>query len=168
MALGDKIKELRKDRGLTQKALSVQTGIPLRTIINYENSMREPNARNLTILERFFNVSGEYLRGEVDRTTFLANSAEAHDGEDRLITLFSRFSAEYRISNQDEQRLALSVLEASLDLLTRFVLHTGDPLELTADEIVCPLTAAFWLNADGRAELVKRATELTELPRYNK
>jgi len=66
MTVGENIRFLRKERNLTQLALAEQTGIPARTIINYENSSREPNAKNMAILERFFNVSGEYLRGESD------------------------------------------------------------------------------------------------------
>lgn len=64
MAVSEKIRLLRKEKNLTQQALADQTGIPVRTIINYENSSREPNAKNMAILERFFNVSGEFLRGE--------------------------------------------------------------------------------------------------------
>ena len=63
MTIGENIRSLRKEMGLTQQALAEQTGIPIRTIINYENSSREPNAKNMAILEKFFHVSGEYLRG---------------------------------------------------------------------------------------------------------
>lgn len=64
MTVGENIRLLRKEKNLTQQALADQTGIPVRTIINYENSSREPNAKNMAVLERFFNVSGEFLRGE--------------------------------------------------------------------------------------------------------
>lgn len=64
MAVGENIRLLRKEKNLTQQALADQTGIPVRTIVNYENSSREPNAKNMAILERFFNVSGGFLRGE--------------------------------------------------------------------------------------------------------
>lgn len=67
MNIGERIQMLRKERGLTQKSLAEKTGIPVRTIINYENSCREPNAKNMAALERYFNVSGEYLRGESDQ-----------------------------------------------------------------------------------------------------
>ncbi len=67
MNIGERIQMLRKERNLTQKSLAEKTGIPVRTIINYENSSREPNAKNMAALERYFNVSGEYLRGETDQ-----------------------------------------------------------------------------------------------------
>lgn len=67
MNVGERIQMLRKECGLTQRSLAEETGIPIRTIINYENSGREPNAKNMAALERYFNVSGKYLRGETDQ-----------------------------------------------------------------------------------------------------
>lgn len=69
--IAKRIKELRKEKGLTQKQLSEQIGIPYRSIVNYEIGCREPNSKAMSILEEFFQVSGKYLRGETEtRTTF--------------------------------------------------------------------------------------------------
>ena len=51
MALSDMLKKLRKEKGLTQKELAEKAGLPLRSIINYENEIREPNAKALVALE---------------------------------------------------------------------------------------------------------------------
>lgn len=61
-----KIKLLRQERNLTQQKLSQLTGITLRSIINYENAVHEPNSKSMVLLENFFNVSGSYLRGETE------------------------------------------------------------------------------------------------------
>ena len=61
-----RIKFLRKEQGLTQKELSNITGISLKSIINYENKVREPNSKAMAALEKAFNVSGSYLRGETE------------------------------------------------------------------------------------------------------
>ena len=61
-----KIKLLRQERNLTQQKLSELTGITLRSIINYENAVHEPNSKSMVLLENFFNVSGSYLRGETE------------------------------------------------------------------------------------------------------
>ena len=53
MTTGQVIRELRVTRNLTQKALSEATGIPVRTLINYENTEREPNAKNMAIWNGF-------------------------------------------------------------------------------------------------------------------
>ena len=41
------LKEKRKEKGLTQKRLAELSGIPMRTIQNWENHMSEPLARPL-------------------------------------------------------------------------------------------------------------------------
>lgn len=58
------LKDLRKEHGLTQQQLADNTGITLKSIQNYENAVREPNSKSMAILEKFFNVSGAFLRGE--------------------------------------------------------------------------------------------------------
>jgi len=62
-----RLKELRKEKKITQKELSQLTGISLKSIINYENKVREPNSKAMAALESFFNVSGAFLRGETDQ-----------------------------------------------------------------------------------------------------
>lgn len=64
MSIAVNLKMLRKNAGLTQRELAQKVGLPLRSIINYENGLREPNSKAMATLERYFNVSGEYLRGE--------------------------------------------------------------------------------------------------------
>ncbi len=71
MNIAAQIKNLRLSKGITQKELAEQTGIALQSIINYENGRREPNSKAMAALERYFGVSGEFLRGGVDRDTRL-------------------------------------------------------------------------------------------------
>lgn len=59
-----RIKELRNENHMTQRDLAEQTGLSLSTIIGYENKKREPNSKAMAALEKVFNVSGAYLRGE--------------------------------------------------------------------------------------------------------
>ena len=47
------VKELRARYHLTQKALSDLTGIPLRTIENWEGNKRKPPEYILTLLESY-------------------------------------------------------------------------------------------------------------------
>ena len=60
------IRLLRKEKGLTQKQMGEQLNIPFRTIMNWERGVREPSSQNMVALEKFFNVSGSFLRGETD------------------------------------------------------------------------------------------------------
>lgn len=66
MKIADNIRLLRKEKGLTQKQMGEQLNIPFRTIMNWERGVREPSSQNMVALEKFFNVSGSFLRGETD------------------------------------------------------------------------------------------------------
>lgn len=90
-AMGQRIQELRKDAGLTQEQLAQRIGVSMAAVRNYENGLREPNSKAMAALERFFKVSGEYLRGDIDRETFLQNSATIQDRLDGLVGLFQTF-----------------------------------------------------------------------------
>ena len=60
---GEKLKELRIEKGIGQielaKAINVSKGI----ISLWENGLREPKLSNLIALARFFEVSLDYLVG---------------------------------------------------------------------------------------------------------
>lgn len=166
MTLGDRLRELRAEKGLTQAGLAKETGLSLHAINSYESGRRRPSFEATATLEKYFGVSGEYLRGDLDRDAYLTQSADVQDELERLILCFKRFSNAFRIGDLVEQRLAATALEEVLSIFSAYVLRPGMPVELTVDEIMTPLRAVFDLNAEGRAELVKRATELTELDRY--
>ena len=66
MSLGDYMGEnLKKDRGMTQIALQMQTGIEQALISKYETGERIPPTETLIILADFFNTNIDFL---LDRT----------------------------------------------------------------------------------------------------
>ena len=60
------MKNLRQSIGLSQQELADRIGIGQTTISDYEGDRREPTARALIKLARFFNVSTDYLLGLTD------------------------------------------------------------------------------------------------------
>ncbi len=60
------LKQLRQDLGLSQKELSIKTGISQSTIARWENGDRTPEMNYLIILAKFFGVSIDYLVGLTD------------------------------------------------------------------------------------------------------
>ena len=166
MNIAERLKELRTAAGVTQKELASSTGIALQSIINYENGRREPNSKAMVALERYFKVSGEFLRGEVDRETFLQNSAAIQGQLDILVGLFQTFKLDFDCSSQARQMLAVSVLTGVMQTVTERLLRDDGPADLDADQVAQVVRAAFSLNTQGRAELAKRAGELTQLAQY--
>lgn len=58
-----KIKELRKERKISQLKLQIDTGIEQALISKFENNKRVPPTETLIILADYFNVSIDYLLG---------------------------------------------------------------------------------------------------------
>lgn len=69
--LGDKIKELRKDKNLTQIQLSEKLGIAQSTLGMIESNRRPAGRKTLLKLAEFFNVTIDYLLSE--DTTLINN-----------------------------------------------------------------------------------------------
>lgn len=61
--LGQRLKELREERGMTQKQLAQALGLNSVTYLHYEKSQREPPLSLLADIAAFFEVSVDYLLG---------------------------------------------------------------------------------------------------------
>ncbi|CDG57948.1 helix-turn-helix domain-containing protein [Streptococcus thermophilus] len=59
----DRIKQLRKDKGLSQQALAEQIGLHYRTLQNWENGYGEISIGKAKKLAEYFGVSVGYLLG---------------------------------------------------------------------------------------------------------
>ena len=66
MELHERLKQLRKEKKLTQKELAIALNIPYRTLLNWELNTRKPSYENMIKMQEFFNVSVASLRGETD------------------------------------------------------------------------------------------------------
>lgn len=64
MAMGQRLKGLRDERGLTQERLAEELGISKSTIGMYETDKREPGFETLEAIADYFNVDMDYLLGK--------------------------------------------------------------------------------------------------------
>lgn len=62
MGIGERIKEVRKAKKITQQALADAIGLKRNTIANYEIGNVEPSDRTITDICREYSVSEEWLR----------------------------------------------------------------------------------------------------------
>ena len=71
MSLGDmmqnNLRKLRKEKGLSQIAVQMQTGIEQALISKDENGERVPPTETLMQLADFYGVSMDYIMGRTDR-----------------------------------------------------------------------------------------------------
>lgn len=93
------LKELRKQKGMTQVDLSKALQISASAVAMYETGRREPDFETLKKISKFFNVSVDYLLGNNTqnvRQEITENQTKLVDGYDEL--------------NDDGQNMLLSYL----------------------------------------------------------
>ena len=64
MTLGQKLKKLRTDKGLTQKDLADQLHVTFQTISKWESDLNEPDIATLKELAKLYDCSVDYLINE--------------------------------------------------------------------------------------------------------
>lgn len=64
--IGNRIAELRKEKGFSRVQFAQQIGIPFTTLRNYETGVREPGHSFIVQMAKEFNVSTDYLLGLTD------------------------------------------------------------------------------------------------------
>lgn len=158
MSIAQRIKELREAAGLSQAELAKETGLTRKSIINYENGYREPNSKAMAALERYFHVSGEFLRGDLDATRFTENADRFNSSLDDLSASLSRFQQDILIANQAVQIEAANYINECF----RILLYIMEQEEFCAEEISRyrkALSVYASLSPDGQKEMLKRLAE---------
>ena len=61
IAFGKKLKELRVEKGLTQKELAQILNVSKTTICQWETSKQEPSLTDIVKISKFFGVSTDYI-----------------------------------------------------------------------------------------------------------
>ncbi len=71
-----RLKNLRKEQGLTMKQLGKLVGVSESTVSLYENEKRQPDYTTLQKFADIFNVTTDYLLGRTDEPTNTSNDEE--------------------------------------------------------------------------------------------
>lgn len=102
MKFGDILKELREEKGLTQKELGAIINISDRVIGYWESNNRFPKDSTIIVeLANFFSVSTDYLLCRIDKERTINN--ELSSEESKLIQC-------YRVSSSDDKNVIWAVL----------------------------------------------------------
>lgn len=67
----ERLKELRKLNGITQKELAEHLGFTHVAVVKWENGQREPDFSTVVKIAKFFNVSTDYLLGKTDEPSII-------------------------------------------------------------------------------------------------
>lgn len=87
----ERLKELRKQRGLLQRDVAAFLGVDRTTYLKYENGTNEPDIETIKRLASFFCVSIDYLLGNSDVIVF--KDPRTHDPNSEFV----------RLSSEDQQ-----------------------------------------------------------------
>ena len=134
MTLGEKIKEARKQAGLTQEQLAVKLSVSRPAVAKWENNNGMPDVENLKALAALLNVSVDYLLddGDEKNTCEIKEPINLEDypkdkschrrDNTAICTKFSNADAIYMLTRLKK----LSIAEEIIDFLAPGVLNIAD------------------------------------------
>jgi transcriptional regulator with XRE-family HTH domain len=77
------LRNLRKEKGVSQRAVADYLGITNQAYSNYETGRSDPDTETLSLLADYFDVTTDYLLGRVDKP-----GEEVGDEDDIKVALF--------------------------------------------------------------------------------
>lgn len=84
MGFGEKLFQLRTERGIYQKELAEYLSVSVGTISNYENGVHSPDLATLRKFAAYFQVSTDYLLGLTDKSASMKD-LNAAMGEEQTV-----------------------------------------------------------------------------------
>ena len=119
MAFKERLKEKRKEAGLSQAELAVLVGVTSRTIQNYELGTRKP--QNVEVVQKLadvLNTTTDYLLGNADRQILAAyvrgGSKAARDVEE-LVSEISGLFAGGELDEEEKDAVMAALTRAYWD-----------------------------------------------------
>ena len=83
---GERIKQLRKKRGLNQSELAKILGVSRTMISAYESDMRKPSYENLIAIVMYFNISMDWMFGNAgDKDPVILDLSKFEDDQAAVI-----------------------------------------------------------------------------------
>ena len=119
MAFKERLKEKRKEAGLSQADLAARVGVTSRTIQNYELGTRKPqNVEVVQKLANILNTTTDYLLGNADRQILAAyvrgGSKAARDVEE-LVSEISGLFAGGELDEEEKDAVMAALTRAYWD-----------------------------------------------------
>lgn len=117
--LGEKIRELRRKKGLSQEELGFEIGISRQTVSKWESDSMQPTTENIRALCDFFSVTAEYFIGD-DKPTALAETQESvatSATPDSFSTTFESNTVTIATKSYSKKRIAVLTILISLSIV---------------------------------------------------
>lgn len=143
--VGEKIKNLRKEKGLTQSDLARLMNVSKSTIAMYETNKNYPNLIMVKQLCQILETTGDYLIGLVDnplevyKSNARNDTSELHADEKNLLANYSQLNNDGKDKAQ-EYVSDLTTIDKYTALSTPFV---GDKVRYVGKEVDTIKCAAY-------------------------
>lgn len=117
MSIGKKIKQLRENKGLSQKELADSLGVTQQAIDAWERSITNPRKKSIDKLSSFFNVNGGFFFEDDIQNKTLSNEMiiKKENKPKDLIKLLEK--EEYTLNgvlvNQEDKEKLKRIIEAA-------------------------------------------------------
>ncbi|MGI5958978.1 MAG: helix-turn-helix domain-containing protein [Massiliimalia sp.] len=105
MTFGERLKQLREEKGFNRNEFADYIGMPSTTLRNYETDVREPGHVFLRQMAHIFNVSIDYLLGTTDNRTPYEKQETYSLDEEKIIK-------KYRVLDEHGKKMVDFVLNA--------------------------------------------------------
>lgn len=154
MDIGTKIKELRKDKGFSQKQLANTSGLSVASIQGYEQGKYKPKKETLTKIAKALNVSV----ADLDPDTYFFDLT---DKQRNIIELFAgtgTFATDIAVKN--------AIGPAVKTVLKQINDGKFEPNTEPGDEIL--LDYFHNMNDLGKDKVINYAADIVENPKYKK
>lgn len=107
MTLGEKIKQLRENKGISQPQLAEKLGVSFKTISSWEINRTEPNVGMLIKLAEYFNTSIDEISGYNSQLLNTPTPLAAYNGTDPLKKEISNLLVDVLKKTDDITKLEL-------------------------------------------------------------
>lgn len=164
--LGERLKEERKKRGITQSAMAEILGLTRSAYSLYESGRREPNITTLKNIAATLNTTTDNLLGESLLFEELSEVIEKQE------IVFNKLSD--KNTTQEEAKKLISELrtlidkEDFLDRRNDFLTHREQTSISCRENQKKILTAFDLLNISGQNKAIEQVEMLTKIPEYQK
>jgi transcriptional regulator with XRE-family HTH domain len=118
LALGARLREVREERGWSQRELGGQLGILQSKLSKYESGTHQPSLRNLVRMANLVGVTTDYLLTG-------AGTPAPPLRDERLLDRFRRLGA----GSEEMRAIVLSILDAMFELAAYLGQRTGAPAD---------------------------------------
>lgn len=164
MSIGNRLKKLREERGLTQEELGKIVGVSDKAVSTWENDIKVPRNKRLQNLADFFNVSVDFLLGRSDKQVDDSVIEKVLDIEDDLLKKYGNIYEAQKASQKNDSRKYIIITERikiALSLLSKE--EQEKLLKISTTSIPFKLSNIDITSINPK-EAIKKLVDLTGLP----